>query len=211
MEVRGFMRLACRVPLHLAIQKHGTCGSLVDHSGSARLFRMPNSSRTPTLLHNAAVALRRWFDTDTTLDGDARDERIDWLRELPFMGLHVACVGVLWVGVSGTSVAVAVLLYALRMFAITGFYHRHADTEHDLHSPRHGFWRSHMGWFLTIFALPARQAAAGCTVRVGGRAAGLFGRGPRVLRSGVHGSVAVDAGRAGHRLGVAAADAAQLE
>ncbi len=28
-------------------------------------------------------------------------------------------------------------------------HHRHADTEQDIHSPRHGFWRSHMGWFLT--------------------------------------------------------------
>jgi stearoyl-CoA desaturase (delta-9 desaturase) len=28
-------------------------------------------------------------------------------------------------------------------------HHRHADTEHDVHSPRHGFFRSHMGWFLT--------------------------------------------------------------
>jgi len=28
-------------------------------------------------------------------------------------------------------------------------HHRHADTAHDIHSPRHGFWRSHMGWFLT--------------------------------------------------------------
>jgi stearoyl-CoA desaturase (Delta-9 desaturase) len=28
-------------------------------------------------------------------------------------------------------------------------HHRHADTELDIHSPRHGFFRSHMGWFLT--------------------------------------------------------------
>ncbi|WP_255032126.1 acyl-CoA desaturase [Bordetella genomosp. 1] len=29
-------------------------------------------------------------------------------------------------------------------------HHRHADTERDLHAPsRVGFWRSHMGWFLT--------------------------------------------------------------
>jgi len=28
-------------------------------------------------------------------------------------------------------------------------HHRHADTEQDMHSPRHGFFRSHMGWFLT--------------------------------------------------------------
>jgi stearoyl-CoA desaturase (Delta-9 desaturase) len=28
-------------------------------------------------------------------------------------------------------------------------HHRHADTDQDIHSPRHGFFRSHMGWFLT--------------------------------------------------------------
>ena len=28
-------------------------------------------------------------------------------------------------------------------------HHRHADTDLDIHSPRHGFWRSHMGWFMT--------------------------------------------------------------
>jgi stearoyl-CoA desaturase (Delta-9 desaturase) len=27
-------------------------------------------------------------------------------------------------------------------------HHRTADTEADFHSPRHGFWRSHMGWLL---------------------------------------------------------------
>ena len=27
-------------------------------------------------------------------------------------------------------------------------HHRHADQPEDLHSPRHGFWYSHMGWFL---------------------------------------------------------------
>ena len=28
-------------------------------------------------------------------------------------------------------------------------HHRHSDSLDDPHSPRHGFWRSHMGWFLT--------------------------------------------------------------
>jgi stearoyl-CoA desaturase (delta-9 desaturase) len=27
-------------------------------------------------------------------------------------------------------------------------HHRTADTEEDLHSPRHGFWRSYMGWLM---------------------------------------------------------------
>ncbi|HTL14461.1 MAG TPA: acyl-CoA desaturase, partial [Thermomonas sp.] len=69
----------------------------------------------------------RWFDTAAAPDaGDpARDERVDWLRALPFIAMHLACLGVLWVGVSATALWVALALYALRMFAITGFYHRY--------------------------------------------------------------------------------------
>ncbi|MDX1495862.1 MAG: acyl-CoA desaturase, partial [Longimicrobiales bacterium] len=48
-----------------------------------------------------------------------------WFRVLPFIGMHLACLGVLWVGWSWTAVGVAVGLYAVRMFAITGFYHRY--------------------------------------------------------------------------------------
>ena len=72
-------------------------------------------------------ALLRWIDTSAG-DGSpdpARDDRIDWLRALPFVGLHLACLGVFWVGVSATALWVALALYALRMFAITGFYHRY--------------------------------------------------------------------------------------
>jgi len=39
--------------------------------------------------------------------------------------MHVACLGVLWVGVSGFAISVAAALYAVRMFALTGFYHRY--------------------------------------------------------------------------------------
>jgi stearoyl-CoA desaturase (Delta-9 desaturase) len=53
------------------------------------------------------------------------DERIDWLRVLPFIGLHASCLGVVWVGYSRTAIWVALALYALRMFALTGFYHRY--------------------------------------------------------------------------------------
>ncbi|MEO6226724.1 MAG: acyl-CoA desaturase [Thermomonas sp.] len=70
---------------------------------------------------------RRWFDTqasDATSDGD-RDDRIDWLRAAPFVAMHLACLGVLWVGVSPVAVWVAAALYAVRMFALTGFYHRY--------------------------------------------------------------------------------------
>jgi len=54
-----------------------------------------------------------------------QDEAIDWLRVIPFFGMHFACLAVIWVGWSPVAVGVAVALYFLRMFAITGFYHRY--------------------------------------------------------------------------------------
>lgn len=73
----------------------------------------------------AAASLRGWFVARETRGDGSRDDCIDWLRALPFLGLHVACIGVLWVGVSTVALVVAVALYAVRMFALTGFYHRY--------------------------------------------------------------------------------------
>jgi stearoyl-CoA desaturase (Delta-9 desaturase) len=71
-------------------------------------------------------AILRWFDNDAVSAGNATDApSIDWPRLLPFAALHFGCFAVVWVGVSTTAVLVAVGLYALRMFAITGFYHRY--------------------------------------------------------------------------------------
>ncbi len=75
-------------------------------------------------LRRAVIAVIRWFDTHAD-DGGVPSERIDWLRAAPFVGMHLACLGVIWVGVSWFAVATAAALYALRMFAITGFYHRY--------------------------------------------------------------------------------------
>ncbi len=69
----------------------------------------------------------RWFDTEYDIEtmGVQHDKRVDWVRILPFILLHVACLGVFWVGWSWIAVAVAAGLYLVRMFAITGFYHRY--------------------------------------------------------------------------------------
>ena len=69
-------------------------------------------------------SISRWFVADAS-DTATDARRIDWTRLAPFIGVHLACFGVLWVGVSPLAVAVAAALYALRMFAITGFYHRY--------------------------------------------------------------------------------------
>ncbi|MBY4599538.1 acyl-CoA desaturase [bacterium BD-1] len=151
---------------------------------------MPDTPAPLPAWRRALRAVVLWFDTGAAPAASGDPDRIDWLRVLPFIGLHLACLGVFWVGFSWFAFWTAVALYAARMFAITGFYHRyfshkafrtsrpvqfafavlgaasvqrgplwwaahhrhhhrHADTELDVHSPRHGFWRSHMGWFLT--------------------------------------------------------------
>jgi stearoyl-CoA desaturase (delta-9 desaturase) len=136
--------------------------------------------------------LLRWLDSGV-VPGKSTPcvNRIDWLRAAPFIALHLACLAVIWVGWSPFAVLFAILLYVLRMFAITGFYHRyfshktfrtsrplqflfavaggtavqrgplwwasqhrhhHATSEQaeDAHSPvQHGFFWSHMGWFLS--------------------------------------------------------------
>jgi len=83
------------------------------------------SSTAPGPLRRAWIAFLRWFDTRTGEDEAAPSESIDWVRVLPFLGMHVACLGVFWVGFSWAALWVALGLYALRMFAITGFYHRY--------------------------------------------------------------------------------------
>lgn len=72
------------------------------------------------------LALARWIDSDAD-QAPAQDgsRQIDWLRILPFLLMHLGCLGVLWVGVSTTAVTVAIVLYGVRMFAITAFYHRY--------------------------------------------------------------------------------------
>ncbi len=55
----------------------------------------------------------------------AERHRIDWVRCTPFILLHVACLAVFLVGWSPVAVGVALALYVVRMFAITGFYHRY--------------------------------------------------------------------------------------
>jgi stearoyl-CoA desaturase (delta-9 desaturase) len=67
-----------------------------------------------------------WFDTHAVDRESMTDtQHVDWARVVPFIAVHLACFGVLWVGWSATAVAVAAGLYVIRMFAITGFYHRY--------------------------------------------------------------------------------------
>ncbi len=71
----------------------------------------------------------RWLDSDYRRedlpDPSQLPAKVDWQRTLPFIFLHLGCLGLIWVGSSWPSAVAAVFLYLIRMFAITGFYHRY--------------------------------------------------------------------------------------
>jgi stearoyl-CoA desaturase (delta-9 desaturase) len=68
--------------------------------------------------------LLAWFDSSQA-KAVPGDRSIDWTRIVPFIGIHLACLGVFWVGASPLAIVLATVLYVVRMFAITGFYHRY--------------------------------------------------------------------------------------
>lgn len=130
-----------------------------------------------------------WLDNNS-VTRESQD-KIDWARVIPFIGIHVGCIGVLWVGHSYFAIMLALAFYGIRIFSIGAFYHRyfshksyetnrfwqfifallgmsaiqrgplwwaahhrhhhiHSDDPDDSHSAaQHGFWWSHIGWFLS--------------------------------------------------------------
>jgi stearoyl-CoA desaturase (delta-9 desaturase) len=74
-----------------------------------------------------ALALRRWVDSRaaTERSDDPQGRGVDWPRVVPFVAVHLGCLGILATGVSATALAVAAALFVIRMFAITAFYHRY--------------------------------------------------------------------------------------
>ena len=72
-----------------------------------------------------------WFDTNSlsaatyVASNDKAAEKVDWARILPFVLMHIVCLAVIWVGWSPIAVMTAAVFYAVRMFAVTAFYHRY--------------------------------------------------------------------------------------
>ncbi len=49
----------------------------------------------------------------------------NWLKCVPFIGLHLACLAVLFTGIDATAILLCGLFYFAHMFGITGGYHRY--------------------------------------------------------------------------------------
>lgn len=71
-------------------------------------------------------SILRWFDSEAHSDQlDTSDRSFNFVRVLPFLGLHLACLLVIVTGFSAIAVGFAVVFFLVRMFAITAFYHRY--------------------------------------------------------------------------------------
>ncbi len=70
-------------------------------------------------------SIKGWFDSSNYYSQSNHSDKINWTRVVPFILLHLAVAGVFWVGFSWVAFWVCVALYLIRMFAITGFYHRY--------------------------------------------------------------------------------------
>jgi stearoyl-CoA desaturase (Delta-9 desaturase) len=66
------------------------------------------------------------FASTIRFDEDHSDD-IVYPGAIPFALVHLACLGMLWSGVTAGSVALCVGLYVLRMFAITAGFHRYSS------------------------------------------------------------------------------------
>jgi stearoyl-CoA desaturase (Delta-9 desaturase) len=77
--------------------------------------------------HRVVLSLMRWFDSDVELGeiSPERAHRVELIRVVPFVLLHLACLAVFWVGWSWIALATAFGLFIVRGLALTGVYHRY--------------------------------------------------------------------------------------
>ncbi len=138
-------------------------------------------------------SILRWFANNSMSNHNINtvENRIDWVRAIPFILINLSCLFAFIVGFSWIALITALIVCYVRVFSLTAFYHRYfshrayktnrfwqfvfaifgasavqrgplwwaahhrrhhaaADEHEDVHSPlHHGFWWSHMGWFLS--------------------------------------------------------------
>jgi stearoyl-CoA desaturase (delta-9 desaturase) len=90
---------------------------------------MGDKKRQPKGISDIFYSVVRWIDSDAGIAAieNTEDNRgqVDRLRIVPLIVLHLLCLLVFRVGWSPAALIVALALYLIRMFAITGFYHRY--------------------------------------------------------------------------------------
>ena len=74
-------------------------------------------------------SLVQWIDSDYSVESPehirAQPDGVNLIRCIPFIILHLGCFAAIWVGWSWFAVWAAFFLYVVRMFAVTGIFHRY--------------------------------------------------------------------------------------
>lgn len=90
---------------------------------------MDDKKKLPQSIFSRLLSILRWIDSEAGIsvieDREEVKRQVDWLRVVPLILLHAGCLLVFWVGWSPVAVIGALVLYLVRMFAVTGFYHRY--------------------------------------------------------------------------------------
>lgn len=106
---------------------------------------MPEPTANRSLMRN----ILRWFDSWAGADEELTSTEFNWVRVLPFIALHLACLAAFFIDVSTTAIVVCLGLFWLRLFAITAFYHRYFS---------HRSYKTNRFWQF-IFALLGNMSA----------------------------------------------------
>lgn len=114
-----------KVEREKTIKRHPVGGTDISTLDNKRPSKTANAEGTRTGSHWIRSMMRWWnSDIEPTEEELAKHKGVDLIRMAPFALLHLGCLGVIWVGFSWTAALTALGLYLVRMFAITGFYHR---------------------------------------------------------------------------------------
>lgn len=70
-------------------------------------------------------SLYLWVDSDGQVPDAADGDKIDLLRCMPFIIIHILALGVFFVKFTWSCVFVLLATYSLRVFTMTAFYHRY--------------------------------------------------------------------------------------
>jgi stearoyl-CoA desaturase (delta-9 desaturase) len=61
----------------------------------------------------------------SVIEATRSKRRIGWLGTTPFFAIHLLAFGTIWTGITPAAAICCVALYFIRMFAVTGVYHRY--------------------------------------------------------------------------------------
>ena len=112
-----------------------------------------NNAQSGRSVQTVARSVVRWFDSEAAAPEEGENPfRINWIRCIPFLIVHLACLNIIWLGWSPVAVVVCLAFFWIRMFAITAVYHRYFS---------HRAFKMNRGWQFFFAVIGASSAQRG--------------------------------------------------